>query len=53
MKAIGLGAPGHIVLDSRAAVYEKMGCLKEALIDSRAVIKAAPDLPKVRDNLSL
>ncbi|KAG6915151.1 hypothetical protein DXG01_013046 [Tephrocybe rancida] len=37
------GDQQHIIYDSRAAVYEKIGKPKEALRDSKSVIKLAPD----------
>jgi hypothetical protein len=36
-----------MVLDSRAAAYEKLGRYKEALVDSRRLIEQFPDLPHV------
>ena len=47
-QAISLGSNEASVYDSRAAVYEKLGKRKEALLDSKQVIYLAPDLWKVR-----
>ena len=47
-QAISLGGNEASVYDSRAAVYEKLGKKKEALLDSKQVIYLAPDLWKVR-----
>ncbi|KAJ3556438.1 hypothetical protein NM688_g2027 [Phlebia brevispora] len=45
-EAISLGGQDASVYDSRAAVYEKLGKKKEALLDSKQVIYLAPDLWK-------
>ncbi|KAF7799342.1 hypothetical protein EIP86_010574 [Pleurotus ostreatoroseus] len=45
-EAISLGSNEASVYDSRAAVYEKLGKRKEALLDSKQVIYLAPDLWK-------
>lgn len=50
-QAIKAGANVHSVYDSRAATYEKLGKLKDALKDSGQVIKVAPALVQVSDNL--
>ena len=46
-QAIQAGADVHNVYDSRAATYEKLGKLKDALKDSGQVIKIAPTLVQV------
>jgi tetratricopeptide (TPR) repeat protein len=46
-QALLLGAQTHMMLDSRAAAYEKLGRYKEALLDSHRVIEKFPDLPHV------
>lgn len=46
-QAIQAGANIHSVYDSRAAAYEKLGKLKDALKDSGQVIKIAPALVQV------
>ena len=46
-QAIQAGANVHSVYDSRAATYEKLGKLKDALKDSGQVIKIAPTLVQV------
>ena len=46
-QAIQAGANVHSVYDSRAATYEKLGKLKDALKDSGQVIKIAPALVQV------
>jgi F-box/TPR repeat protein Pof3 len=50
-QAIQAGANVHSVYDSRAATYEKLGKLKDALKDSGQVIKIAPTLVQVSDAL--
>ena len=50
-QAIQAGANVHGVYDSRAATYERLGKLKDALKDSGQVIKIAPTLVQVRDIL--
>ncbi|KAH0586239.1 hypothetical protein H2248_007491 [Termitomyces sp. 'cryptogamus'] len=42
LKCIG-GDQQHVIYDSRAAAYEKLGMPKEALRDAKFVIKLAPD----------
>jgi hypothetical protein len=36
-----------VVLDSRAVVLEKVGRVKDALLDARAIIELTPKSPKV------
>lgn len=43
MKAISLGCDAFIVYDSRAAVHEKLGNNKAALMDAKKVVDTAPD----------
>jgi len=43
VKAISLGCDAVIVYDSRAAVHEKLGNNKAALIDAKKVVDIAPD----------
>jgi F-box/TPR repeat protein Pof3 len=43
MQAISLGCDSFIVYDSRAAVHEKLGNNKAALIDAKKVVDTAPD----------
>lgn len=43
MKAISLGSDAVIVYDSRAAVHEKLGNNKAALIDAKKVVDITPD----------
>lgn len=50
-QAIQAGANIHSVYDSRAAAYEKLGKLKDALKDSCEVIKIAPTLVQVSGDL--
>ncbi|OAX42277.1 hypothetical protein K503DRAFT_766924 [Rhizopogon vinicolor AM-OR11-026] len=42
-EAISLGCDTFIVYDSRAAVHEKLGNYKAALIDAKKVVDTAPD----------
>lgn len=42
-QAIELGDDQYIIYDSRAAVYEKLGMVKNALRDAKKVIDLAPD----------
>ena len=43
MKALSLGCDAFIVYDSRAAVHEKLGNNKAALMDAKKVVDIAPD----------
>ncbi|KAI0673343.1 hypothetical protein C8Q78DRAFT_1067697 [Trametes maxima] len=42
-QALKLGGDGSIIYDSRAAAYQKLGKLKNALRDAKAVIDLQPD----------
>lgn len=37
-----------LVLDSRAATLEKLGLIKEALLDAKDMVELAPEAHKVR-----
>ena len=50
-QAVQAGANIYSVYDSRAAAYEKLGKLKDALNDSCQVIKIAPTLVQVSGTL--
>ncbi|KAH9898190.1 hypothetical protein C8Q73DRAFT_390204 [Cubamyces lactineus] len=42
-EALAMGGDGATIYDSRAAVYQKLGKLKDALNDAKAVIDLQPD----------